>query len=52
MREAMRSVPLESGNTYIVVTSMDVLNTEFTTLVSWLDGAVEANRMKAARKRS
>ena len=48
----MHSVPLEPDTAYVVVTSTEALNAEFTTLVSWLEEAVEANRMKAARKKS
>ena len=52
MREAVRSVNLDPNTAYVIVTSADVLHAEFTTLVSWLEEAIEANRMKPPRNRS
>jgi ribonuclease P protein component len=52
MREAVLSVPLDPNTAYIVVASADVLDAEFTTLISWLEEAIEANRMKPPRNRS
>ena len=52
MREAVRSIPLARDTAYVVIASHDVLDTEFTTLLSWLSEAIEANRMKSARRRS
>jgi hypothetical protein len=47
----MRRTHLQDDTAYIVVASSDVLDAEFTTLAAWLDEAIEANRMKSARKR-
>lgn len=52
MREAVRSTHLAPGTAYIVVASADVLDTDFATLVSWIDGAIEVNRMKSTRSGS
>jgi len=52
VREAVRSVHLDPDTTYVVVSSADVVEAEFTTLMSWIDEAVEANRMKLSRKRT
>ncbi len=51
VREAMRRTRLEPGTAYVVVTSTQVVDADFTTLVSWIDEAIEANRMKLLRKR-
>lgn len=52
LREAAHSVPLDPNTAYIIVASADVLDAEFTTLTSWLEEAIEANRMKPPRNRS
>lgn len=46
MREAARRVDLPSGSEIVLVASTDVITAPFPTLVSWLWGALEANRMK------
>ncbi len=52
MREAVRSTHLAPDTAYIVVASADVLGADFATLVSWIDGAIEANHMKSSRSGS
>lgn len=48
----MHSVHLQPDTAYLVVLSPEVLDAEFTTLVSWIEDAVEANRVKETRNRS
>lgn len=52
MREAVHATRLEPGTAYIFVLSRGVLDAEFTTLVAWVEQAIEANRMKLSRKQS
>lgn len=46
MREAARRVDLPSGSDIVLVASSEVTTAPFPTLVAWLAGALEANRMK------